>query len=127
MDGDITITRIAISVFSIVTVPVFIGLCVRHFATNFTDRFAEASRKISAGLFILVLLGAIFQERNHPAFSRPEIQREITYEKGDLPRSEKPRQDMMTIPAFPVANEALLDQYIKAFHKVTANATELLE
>ena len=65
MDGDITITRIAISVFSIVTVPVFIGLCVRHFATNFTGRFAEASRKISAGLFILVLLGAIFQERNN--------------------------------------------------------------
>ena len=72
-------------------------------------------------------LSAIFQERNHPAFSRPEIQREITYEKGDLPRSEKPRQDMMTIPAFPVANEALLDQYIEAFHKVTANAVELLE
>ena len=72
-------------------------------------------------------LSAIFQERNHPAFSRPEIQHEITYEKGDLPRSEKPRQDMMTIPAFPVANEALLDQYIEAFHKVTANAVELLE
>ena len=65
--GDITITRIAISVFSIVTVPVLIGLCVRHFATNFADRFAEVSKKISAVLFTLVLIGAIFQERNNVA------------------------------------------------------------
>ena len=72
-------------------------------------------------------LSAMFQERNHPAFSRPEIQRKVTYEQGDLPYSEKPRQDMMTIPAFPVANKALLDQYIEAFHKVTANVVELLE
>ena len=69
----------------------------------------------------------LFQERNHPAFSRPEIQRKVTYEQGDLPYSEKPRQDLMTIPAFPVANKALLDQYIEAFHKVTANVSELLE
>jgi bile acid:Na+ symporter, BASS family len=67
MKGDITIARIAISVFSIVTVPVLIGLCVRHFATNFADRFAETSKKISAGLFSLVLVGAIFQERNNIA------------------------------------------------------------
>ena len=72
-------------------------------------------------------LSAIFQERNHPAFSRPEIQHKITYRKGDLPRSEKPRQDMMTIPAFPAADKILLDQYIEAFHKVTDNAVELLK
>jgi len=72
-------------------------------------------------------LSAIFQEQNHPAFSRPEIQHKITYRKGDLPRSEKPRQDMMTIPAFPAADKILLDQYIEAFHKVTDNAVELLK
>ena len=65
--GDISITRIAISVFAIVTVPVLIGLCVRHFAENFASRFAEVSKKISAVLFTLVLLGAIFQERNNIA------------------------------------------------------------
>ena len=72
-------------------------------------------------------LSAIFQEQSHPAFSRPEIQRKITYERGDLPHSEKPRQDMITIPAFPVTNKGLLNQYIEAFHKVITNATELLE
>ena len=67
VNADISITRISISIFAIVTVPVLIGLCVRHFATKFAERFAEVSKKISAGLFTLVLLGAIFQERNNIA------------------------------------------------------------
>ena len=72
-------------------------------------------------------LSAIFQERNHPAFTRPEIKREVKYQKGDLPNSENPRQELMTIPAFHGASKALLDQYIEAFRKVVINASELLE
>ena len=72
-------------------------------------------------------LSAIFQERNHPAFTRPEIKREVKYENGDLPNSENPRGDLMTIPAFHGASKALLDQYIQAFRKVVINASELLE
>ncbi len=72
-------------------------------------------------------LTALFQERNHPAFTRPEIKREVRYEAGDLPNSENPRRDLLTIPAFPRASKALLDQYINAFWKVTENAHELVE
>ena len=72
-------------------------------------------------------LSAIFQERNHTAFSRPGIRPEVKYQKGDLPRSENPCQDMMTIPAFISASKELLDQYIDSFHKVTDNTTELLK
>ena len=64
---DISIAVIAIKVFAISTVPVLIGLCVRHFAENFASRFAEINKRISAVLFTLVLLGAIYQERNNIA------------------------------------------------------------
>jgi BASS family bile acid:Na+ symporter len=63
--GDMSITRIAISVFAIVTVPVLVGLSIRHFTENFGNHFAEIGKKISAILFTLVLLGAIFQERDN--------------------------------------------------------------
>ena len=63
--GEVSIARIAISVFLIVTVPVLIGLAVRHYAKGFAERFEPVSRKISTLLFLLVLLGAIFQERNN--------------------------------------------------------------
>jgi len=63
--GDISVARIAVSVFLIVTVPVLIGLAVRHYAARFAQRFEPAARKISAVLFVVVLLGAIYQERNN--------------------------------------------------------------
>lgn len=65
LTGDVSVARIAVSVFLIVTVPVLIGLAVRHYAKSFAERFEPASRKISALLFALVLLGAIFQERDN--------------------------------------------------------------
>jgi len=71
-------------------------------------------------------LAAVFQERTHPAFSRPEIKREVKYQRGDLPASENPRQDLMAIPAFCNVSKELLDQYIEAFRKVSENADELL-
>ena len=60
---DISVAGTAISVFLIVAVPVLIGLLVRRFAEGFALRVEPASRKISAVLFVLVLAGAIFQER----------------------------------------------------------------
>jgi BASS family bile acid:Na+ symporter len=65
VEGDVSVARIAISVFLIVTVPVLIGLAVRHYAERFALRFEPAARKISAFLFVVVLLGAIFQERDN--------------------------------------------------------------
>ena len=63
--GEVSVARIAVSVFLIVTVPVLIGIVVRHYAKNFAEHFEASARKISAILFALVLLGAIFQERNN--------------------------------------------------------------
>ena len=63
--GEVSITKTAVRVFLIVTVPVIIGLMVRKYAENFAIRFEVIGQKISAVLFALVLLGAIFQERNN--------------------------------------------------------------
>ncbi len=60
---DISVAGTAVSVFLIVAVPVLIGLMVRRFAEGFALRVEPASRKISAVLFVLVLAGAIVQER----------------------------------------------------------------
>ena len=65
--GDISVAATAISVFVIVTVPVLIGLAVRHFAGAFAIRTEPVARKVSALLFVLVLAGAIFQERSNIA------------------------------------------------------------
>ncbi len=65
VQGDVSITRTAVSVFLIVTVPVLIGLTVRHYAGGFAKRFDLAARRISALLFVIVLLGAIYQERQN--------------------------------------------------------------
>lgn len=61
--GDVSVAGTAISVFVIVTVPVLIGLAVRRFAENFAIRVDPVARQISAVLFVVVLAGAIFQER----------------------------------------------------------------
>ncbi len=61
--GDVSVTGTAISVFVIVTVPVLLGLVVRRYAEAFAIKFEPAARQISALLFVLVLAGAIFQER----------------------------------------------------------------
>lgn len=61
--GDVSVAGTAVSVFVIVTVPVLIGLAVRRYAENIAIRIEPVARQISAGLFILVLAGAIFQER----------------------------------------------------------------
>lgn len=63
--GDISVAKTAISVFVIVTVPVTIGLLVRHFADTFAHRVEPATRHISTVLFVIVLAGAIYQERDN--------------------------------------------------------------
>ena len=60
---DISVAGTAIGVFLIVAVPVLIGLLVRRFAEGFALRVEPAARKLSAVLFVLVLAGAIIQER----------------------------------------------------------------
>jgi len=61
----ITVADTAISVFLIVTIRVLIGLLVRRFAENFALRVEPSARALSAVLFVLVLAGAIYQERSN--------------------------------------------------------------
>ena len=63
--AEVSIARTAISVFVIVTVPVLLGLLLRRFAPGFALRFEPLARRISTALFILVLAGALYQERNN--------------------------------------------------------------
>ncbi len=62
---DISVAGTAVSVFLIVTVPVLIGMAVRRFAAGFALRVEPAARAVSAVLFVLVLAGAVYQERGN--------------------------------------------------------------
>jgi len=64
---DVTVADTAISVFLIVTVPVAVGLLVRRYAERFALRIEPSARTLAAVLFVLVLAGAIYQERNNIA------------------------------------------------------------
>jgi BASS family bile acid:Na+ symporter len=63
--ADVSVAGTAISVFVIVTIPVLLGLAVRRFAAGFAVGFEPLARKISTGLFVLVLAGAILAEREN--------------------------------------------------------------
>ena len=61
--GDVSVAGTAVGVFVIVAVPVLVGLLVRKHLSGPAMRFEPLARKISAGLFVIVLAGAILQER----------------------------------------------------------------
>ena len=61
----ISVTGTALSVFVIVTIPVILGLLTRHFANKFATRFEPLSKAASSVLFVLILAGAIYQERSN--------------------------------------------------------------
>lgn len=63
--GEISIGKTAISIFLIVTVPVLLGMAVRHFLPGLTDRCVPHATKLSTLFFVLVLVGAILQEREN--------------------------------------------------------------
>ena len=63
--GDISVTETAISVFVIVTVPVVAGVVLRRYVARLAQAVEPWSRRISTVLFVLVLAGAIFQERDN--------------------------------------------------------------
>ena len=61
----ISVTGTAISVFVIVTVPVVLGLLTRHCANKFAIRFEPLAKAASSMLFVIILAGAIYQERSN--------------------------------------------------------------
>ena len=65
LDLNISLTNMAINMFLIVTVPVIIGMMFRKFASNVAIKFEPIAKKISAVLFVIVLLGAILAEKDN--------------------------------------------------------------
>ena len=64
---NISLTSMAISMFLIVSVPVIIGMIFRKFASNIAIKFEPIAKKVSAVLFVIVLLGAILAEKDNIA------------------------------------------------------------
>lgn len=62
-EKDISVAGAALGVFLIVAVPVLIGLVIRRIAEGFAIRFEPAARKVSAVLLVLVLAGAVYDQR----------------------------------------------------------------
>ncbi|MGH6923496.1 MAG: bile acid:sodium symporter family protein [Propylenella sp.] len=63
--AEVSVLGASLSVFLIITVPVLIGMAVRRFAEAFALRFEPNARRASVVLFVLVLIGAILQEREN--------------------------------------------------------------
>ena len=54
---------ISIKMFLVVTLPVILGMIIRRFANNFVSSNEKTIQTISLILFLIVLFGAIIQER----------------------------------------------------------------
>ncbi|WP_170753192.1 bile acid:sodium symporter family protein [Ruegeria lacuscaerulensis] len=56
---EVSITGLAIAMFLITTLPVAIGIGIRHFATGFANRIESGLSKLATVLFVLVVLAAL--------------------------------------------------------------------
>ena len=65
INKNISLLNMALQMFLIVTVPTLLGMVIRKFAANLTIKFEPLAKKISLILFIIVLIGAIFSEKEN--------------------------------------------------------------
>ena len=63
--NEISMIGIAIKMFLVVTLPVILGMIIRRFANNFVSSNEKIIQTISFILFLIVLFGAIIQERSN--------------------------------------------------------------
>ena len=63
--NEISMIGIAIKMFLVVTLPVILGMIIRRFANNFVSSNEKIIQTISLILFLIVLFGAIIQERSN--------------------------------------------------------------
>ena len=59
---EISMISIALKMFLVVTVPVMIGMIIKHFAKNFVDNQASLIQKISILLFVFVFAAIYIEE-----------------------------------------------------------------
>ncbi len=65
LSKNISLVSMAITMFLIVVVPTLFGMMFRKFLSNAATKFESISKKISAGLFVIVLIGAILSEKDN--------------------------------------------------------------
>ncbi|RED53466.1 bile acid:sodium symporter family protein [Aestuariispira insulae] len=65
MSGEVTLAGTAIKIFAIVTAPVLLGMLVRRLAERFALKAEPIARTVSTIFFVLVLAGAVFQQRDN--------------------------------------------------------------
>ena len=63
--NEISMTGISIKMFLVVTLPVILGMIIRRFTNNFVSSNEKTIQTISLILFLIVLFGAIIQERTN--------------------------------------------------------------
>ncbi|MBT6117494.1 MAG: bile acid:sodium symporter family protein [Rhodospirillaceae bacterium] len=63
--GDLSIAATALKMFAIVAVPVAIGTALRALAPRFATGFERIGRIVSGILFVIVLFGAIYENRDN--------------------------------------------------------------
>lgn len=56
---DVSVTGLAIAMFLITTLPVLIGITIRHLASGFAQRIEQALSTIATILFIVIVLAAL--------------------------------------------------------------------
>ncbi|WP_299598730.1 bile acid:sodium symporter family protein [uncultured Tateyamaria sp.] len=56
---DVSVTSLAIAMFLITTLPVLIGVLIRHFATSFATRIEPLLTRIATVLFVVIVLAAL--------------------------------------------------------------------
>jgi BASS family bile acid:Na+ symporter len=59
---NISMTGIALKMFFVVTVPVIIGMIIKHFAKNFINNKALIIQRISVALFVLIFVAIYIEE-----------------------------------------------------------------
>ena len=63
--GSISLTKVAMSMFLIVTLPVILGMIFKSTLSYLTKMIERAAKILSSTLFVIVLVGAILAERQN--------------------------------------------------------------
>ncbi|MEO0379802.1 MAG: bile acid:sodium symporter family protein [Pseudomonadota bacterium] len=56
---DVSVTSLALAMFVITTLPVLIGVTIRHFATGFAERIEPVLSLIATVLFVVIVIAAL--------------------------------------------------------------------
>ena len=67
LPADVSFAATALSIFAIVTLPVLMGMLFRRFAVDVAQAFEKTAHRLSTVFLVLVLVGAVLQQRENVA------------------------------------------------------------